>query len=58
MLHESVWKKEMENHCGFTGTPEINNTSWYIDWKVTDLYDWDQQRKNRIETLQMMKEEE
>lgn len=58
MLHESVRKKEQENHCGFTGTPEINNTSRAINRKVDDLFNWDQQRKSRIETLQMLKEEE
>ena len=41
MLHESVRKKEQENHCGFTGTPDINDTSKMINRKVDDLYKWE-----------------
>lgn len=51
MLHESVWKKEQENHCGFTGTPEINNTSKFITRNIDDLMQWDKHWKDRIETL-------
>jgi hypothetical protein len=40
MMDESIRKKELEVHCGFTGKPQILQPYPKLNRSIQDLYNW------------------